>query len=101
HIPEASLERPKKANSSTVTYRLTTSKETGNVRAIDTPLGPMIEFFAYKIGCRSDQTLRYLIRLDKELSKSRRTAPTSKEPARMTRQEVLDAVMRPAIAKER
>jgi hypothetical protein len=99
-LPGAFQQIPLATKSNAVKYRLTTSKEAKNARIIDPPLGPMIEHFACKIGCRPDQTLEYLIRLDMDLSTSNRTCSTSKAPIRLHPERLLDAAMTRKVAKE-
>ena len=99
--PPPKKSRKKSRKSNLVTYRLTTAKEVRNTRTFDAPLGPMIEYFAYKTGCRPDHVLQHLIRLDKDLSNSSRTHSTSKAPIEMHPEHLLKAVMKEAVAREK
>eukprot|EP00536_Pseudo-nitzschia_multiseries_P017711 jgi/Psemu1/328622/estExt_fgenesh1_pg.C_17490001 len=51
-----------------VPYRPTTNADTKGLRTLDSPLGSLIEYIAYKTETRPDLILKHLIELDKELS---------------------------------
>ncbi|VEU35302.1 unnamed protein product [Pseudo-nitzschia multistriata] len=51
-----------------VPYRLTTVTDTKSLRTLDSPLGSLIEYIAYKTETQPDLILQQLILLDKEMS---------------------------------
>ena len=51
-----------------IPYRLTTPSDVTSVRTLSSPLGPLIEYIAYKMEAQPEFILKHLIELDKEMS---------------------------------
>ncbi|OEU11683.1 hypothetical protein FRACYDRAFT_244806 [Fragilariopsis cylindrus CCMP1102] len=51
-----------------ISYRLTTLSDVTSVRTLSSPLGPLIEYIAYKMEAQPEFILKHLIELDKEMS---------------------------------
>merc|ERR1712166_526847 len=51
-----------------MSYRLTTLSDVTSVRTLSSPLGPLIEYIAYKMEAQPEFILKHLIELDKEMS---------------------------------
>jgi hypothetical protein len=66
-----------KAMEQKVVYTLTAPYERSYVRFLQPPVGPLIEYFAYKTETPANKILNYLISLDEELEKSSLAASSS------------------------
>jgi len=81
---------------SNASYHLTTTCDIRNSKRLGPPVGPLIEYAAYKTGTSPCLILDYLIILDEELkSKARRRGVASRKLTPMTPKEAYEYVMNP------
>jgi len=76
-----------------VSYRLTTFSDTKYIRTLASPLGPLIEYIAYKTEAQPERILKHVIELDKEMSLKDKSSQTYIDMVRVTPQLVYNCVM--------
>jgi hypothetical protein len=77
-----------------ISYRLTTPSDVTSVRTLSSPLGPLIEYIAYKMEAQTELILKHLIELDKDMSLKDRSSQNYVDMVTVTPRIVYNCVMK-------